>query len=152
MASSAARAATLRRSPIWQKARVYKCNGKHPKQKFSLKVGTVFEDSPIPLEKWLPALWLMVSCKNGVQLLRDSPRFGRHPEVGLVHAASDSHCNEDWRIRPELQAGGADGGPVEVDETFIGGKLKNMHKDRSKVRYRDQRGGATWAKPWSWGC
>ena len=49
-----------------QNARVYKCAAKHPKQKFSLKVGTVFEDSPIPLQKWLPALWLLVSCKNGI--------------------------------------------------------------------------------------
>ena len=47
-------------------ARVWKCYEKHPRQKFSLKVGTVFEDSPIPLEKWLPAVWLIVSCKNGI--------------------------------------------------------------------------------------
>src|SRR5215471_6679926 len=48
------------------KARVYRCYGDHPKVKFSLKVGTVFEDSPIPLEKWLPAVWLLCNCKNGV--------------------------------------------------------------------------------------
>src|SRR6516162_4357928 len=48
------------------KAKVYKCYGDHPKQKFSLKVGTVFEDSPIPLEKWLPALWMLVNDKNGI--------------------------------------------------------------------------------------
>ena len=47
-------------------ARLYKCYEKHPRQKFSLKVGTVFEDSPISLEKWLPAVWLLVSCKNGI--------------------------------------------------------------------------------------
>ncbi|OLD81209.1 MAG: hypothetical protein AUF67_09090 [Acidobacteria bacterium 13_1_20CM_58_21] len=47
-------------------ARVYRCYGEHPKQKFSLKVGTIFEDSPIPLEKWLPAVWLLVNAKNGV--------------------------------------------------------------------------------------
>jgi transposase-like zinc ribbon protein len=44
-----------------EKARVYRCYGDHPKQKFSLKVGTIFEDSPIPLEKWLPAVWLTIS-------------------------------------------------------------------------------------------
>src|SRR5438105_15220521 len=49
-----------------EKARVYRCYGKHPKQKFSLKVGTVFEDSPIGLEKWLPASWLLSNCKNGI--------------------------------------------------------------------------------------
>ena len=48
------------------KARLYRCYGDHPKQKFSLKVGTVFEDSPIALEKWLPAVWLVVNCKNGI--------------------------------------------------------------------------------------
>src|ERR1039457_4084758 len=48
------------------KARVYRCYGDHPKQKFSLKIGTVFEDSPIPLEKWLPAVLLLVSCTNAI--------------------------------------------------------------------------------------
>ncbi|MGH8399365.1 MAG: transposase [Gammaproteobacteria bacterium] len=43
-----------------EKARLYRCYGDHPKQKFSLKVGTIFEDSPIPLEKWLPAVWMLV--------------------------------------------------------------------------------------------
>ena len=45
-----------------QNARVFKCYEKHPRQKFSLKVGTIFEDSPIGLEKWLPAMWLVVNC------------------------------------------------------------------------------------------
>ena len=47
-------------------AKVYKCRTVHPKQKFSLKVGTIFEDSPISLEKWLPAVWLICSSKNGI--------------------------------------------------------------------------------------
>ena len=47
-------------------ARVWKCYAKHPKAKFSLKVGTLFEDSAVPLQKWLPALWLVVNCKNGI--------------------------------------------------------------------------------------
>ena len=44
----------------------YKCYAKHPKAQFSLKVGTIFEDSPIGFEKWLPALWLVTNCKNGI--------------------------------------------------------------------------------------
>lgn len=48
------------------KARVYRCYSNHPKQKFSLKVGTVFEDSPIGLDKWLPAVWLLCNLKNGI--------------------------------------------------------------------------------------
>src|SRR5580658_596817 len=47
-------------------ARVFKCYAKHERQKFSLKVGTIFEDSPLPLEKWLPVMWMVVNCKNGV--------------------------------------------------------------------------------------
>jgi transposase-like protein len=47
-------------------ARVFKCYQKHDRQKFSLKVGTIFEDSPIALEKWLPVMWLIVNCKNGI--------------------------------------------------------------------------------------
>ncbi|HEX4230604.1 MAG TPA: IS1595 family transposase [Bryobacteraceae bacterium] len=47
-------------------ARVYKCYQKHPRQKFSLKVGTIFEDSPIGLDKWLPVMWMLVNCKNGI--------------------------------------------------------------------------------------
>src|SRR5687767_1972577 len=49
-----------------ENARVWKCYGKHPRAKFSLKVGTIFEDSAIPLQKWLPALWLLTNCKNGI--------------------------------------------------------------------------------------
>ena len=49
-----------------ESAKLYRCYGDHPKQKFSLKVGTIFEDSPLPLEKWLPAVWLIVSAKNGI--------------------------------------------------------------------------------------
>src|SRR5271157_471966 len=49
-----------------EKARLYRCYEKHPRQKFSLKIGTVFEDSPVPLEKWLPALWMLVNDRNGI--------------------------------------------------------------------------------------
>src|SRR5258708_27052 len=49
-----------------EKARLYRCYEKHPKQKFSLKIGTVYEDSPVPLEKWLPATWLLANSRNGI--------------------------------------------------------------------------------------
>jgi len=49
-----------------EKPRVWKCYGKHDKPKFSLKTGTIFEDSPIGLDKWLPVIWMLVNCKNGV--------------------------------------------------------------------------------------
>src|ERR1051326_6517587 len=47
-------------------ARLWKCRVKHPRQKFSVKVGTIFEDSPIALDKWLAAIWMIANDKNGV--------------------------------------------------------------------------------------
>ena len=66
MVRCAARTANLTRWATSTKARVYGCNAGHKKAKFSLKVGTVFEDSPIALEKWLPAVWMLVNDKNGI--------------------------------------------------------------------------------------
>jgi hypothetical protein len=115
------------------KAKLYRCYGDHPKQKFSLRVGTVFEDSPIPLEKWLPAVWLVVNCKNGISSYELSRALGVTQKSGwfMLH-----------RIRLAVQSKsfakiGGPGAEVEVDETFIGGKARNMHKSkriRTKVR------------------
>lgn len=107
-----------------EKARVYRCYEKHPKQKFSLKIGTVYEDSPIPLEKWLPATWLLVNSRNGIS----SYEIGRALGVTQKSAWFMLH-----RIRLAVQSGsfkkfgGGENSEVEVDETFIGGKAKNMH-------------------------
>jgi transposase-like protein len=110
-------------------ARVYKCNEKHAKAKFSLKVGTVFEDSPIPLEKWLPAVWMLCNDKNGVSSYEISRALGVTQKSAwfMLH-----------RIRLAMQTGsfmkmGGPGSTVEMDETFVGGKLKNMHKNRKPV-------------------
>jgi hypothetical protein len=102
-------------------ARVWKCYAKHERAKFSLKVGTVFEDSPLPLQKWLPALWLLTNCKNGIS----SYELGRALDITQKSAWFMLH-----RLRLALQAkdGGKIGGEVEVDETYIGGKARNMHK------------------------
>jgi len=115
------------------KARLYRCYEDHPKQKFSLKVGTVFEDSPIPLEKWLPAVWLVVNCKNGIS------SYELHRALGVTQKSAWFMLH---RIRLAVQSKsfvkiGGPGSEVEVDETFIGGKARNMHKDRrikTKVR------------------
>ena len=106
-------------------ARVYRCYEKHPLQKFSLKVGTVFEDSPIPLEKWLPAVWLPVNCKNGIS----SYEIGR--DLGITQKSAWFMMH---RIRLAVQSGsfrklGGEGSEIEADETFIGGKARNMHVD-----------------------
>jgi transposase-like protein len=110
-----------------QNARLYKCYGTHPRPKFSLKIGTVFEDSPVGLEKWLPAVWLIVNCKNGIS----SHEVGRALGVTQKTAWFMLH-----RVRLALQngsltklGGGEGGSEVEADETFIGGKARNMHMD-----------------------
>src|SRR6478736_3278193 len=99
------------------KARLYRCYGAHGKQKFSLKVGTVFEDSPIGLDKWLPAVWLLSNCKNGISSYELSRAIGVTQKSAwfMLH-----------RIRLAMESGsfkkmGFSGKPVEVDETFIGG-------------------------------
>ena len=102
----------------------YKCYGKHPKAQFSLKVGTIFEDSPIGLDKWLPAAWLVINCKNGIS------SYELHRDIGVTQKTA-------WfmlqRVRLAMQTGTFNSqlsGEVEVDETFIGGKARNMHADK----------------------
>ena len=109
-------------------ARVWKCYGKHDRPKFSLKVGTIFEDSPIPLAKWLPAVWMLAACKNGMS----SYELGRALGVTQKTAWFMFH-----RIRKAMQSGTFMkqlSGEVEVDETFIGGKARNMHIAQRKRR------------------
>ncbi len=97
------------------------------RRQFSVKVGTIFEDSPIPLQKWLPALWLLISCKNGVS------SWEIHRSIGVSQKSALFMLH---RLRLALKTGivgkmgGTESSGVEVDETFVGGKLKNMHRDR----------------------
>ncbi len=88
-------------------------------RQFSVKLGTIFEDSAIPLTKWLPALWMLVNCKNGIS----SYEVAR--DLGITQKSA-------WfmlqRLRLALQEGsitklGGGSAPIEVDETFIGGKV-----------------------------
>jgi transposase-like protein len=109
------------------KNRVWKCYTGHAKPKFSLKTGTIFEDSPLGLEKWLPALWLVVNCKNGIS----SCELARDLGVTQKTAWFMAH-----RLRFALTDGGFKllSGEVEADETFIGGKARNMHISERKRR------------------
>ena len=101
------------------KARVWKCYGKHGKAKFSLKTGTIFEDSPLGLDKWLVALWLIVNCKNGISSMEISRDLGITQKSAWFMA---------HRLRLALHLGSFDklSGEVEVDETYIRGKARNM--------------------------
>jgi transposase-like protein len=107
------------------KANVYKCYGKHPRAKFSLKVGTIFEDSPLGLDKWLTAIWLIANAKNGIS----SYELSR--SIGIMQKSAWHMLH---RIRLAMQNGTINklSGSVEVDETFIGGKARNMHATKRK--------------------
>src|SRR5437867_1345831 len=100
--------------------RRWKCSGKHPRQQFSIKVGTIFEDSPIGLEKWLPALWMLVNDKNGISSYEVARGLGVTQKTAwfMLH-----------RLRLAMSAGHMVkfSGRVEADETFIGPNPRNMH-------------------------
>src|SRR4051812_15721450 len=100
--------------------RRYKCYAKHPKAKFSLKVGTIFEDSAIGFEKWLPALWLLTNCKNGISSYELGKALGVPQKTAWFMLS---------RLRLALQPkhGGKMNGHIELDETYIGGRARNMH-------------------------
>jgi transposase-like protein len=104
-----------------ENARLYKCYSKHPRQKFSLKVGTIFEDSALGLDKWLVGIWLIANAKNGIS----SCELARGVGVTQKSAWHMLH-----RIRLAMQKGTLNklSGHVEVDETYIGGKARNMHR------------------------
>jgi transposase-like protein len=102
--------------------RTWKCSKHHSKREFSIKVGTVMEDSAIPLDKWLVAMWMILNCKNGVS----SCEIAKDVRVSQKSAWFMLH-----RIRLSMQdatLGSKLSGEVEADETFIGGKARNMHK------------------------
>jgi transposase-like protein len=107
--------------------RTWKCAKHHSKREFSVKVGSLCEDSAIGLDKWLTALWLLSNCKNGIS----SCELARDLDVTQKTAWFMLH-----RIRLALQdeSFGKLSGDVEVDETFIGGKARNMHLDKRERR------------------
>ena len=105
-------------------------------KQYSVKVNTIFEDSPIRLDKWLTAMWLLANCKNGIS----SYEIAR--DIGVTQKSA-------WfmlqRIRLAMKNKsvlklGYRGGPVEMDETFIGGKVQNMHKSKKPVAATKSRG------------
>ena len=105
------------------KRKLWVCKNKHARQQFSVKVGTIFEDSPIGLDKWLPAIWLIASAKNGIS----SYELSRSLLITQKSAWFMLH-----RIRFAMHRGSFEkaNGTVEVDETFSGGKARFMDKNR----------------------
>ena len=106
--------------------RIWECKGRHPKQQFSVKVGTIFEDSPIGLDKWLATIWLIANAKNGVS------SYEVHRAIGVTQKTAWFMLH---RIRLAMQDGDFTGmsGTVEADETYIGGKARNMHKSKRQA-------------------
>ncbi len=104
----------------YKTVRRWECKGKHQKKQFSVKNGTIFEESLLGLDKWLIAMWLVVNCKNGISSYEIARALG---------ITQKSAWFMDHRIRVALQAGSFDKlhGEIEADETFIGGKARNMH-------------------------
>ena len=106
--------------------RIWKCMAKECHQQFSVKTFSVFEDSPISLDKWLTAVWQVVNCKNGVS------SWEIHRALGVTQKTAWFMLH---RIRLAMRSGswtklGGEGIPVEVDETFIGPKPQKMHRDK----------------------
>src|SRR5208337_5492023 len=99
------------------------CRKKHKAPQFTLKTGTIFEDSPLGLDKWLTAMWMVVNCKNGVS------SYEIHRALKVTQKTA---WFMDHRIRLAMQTGSFEkvSGEFEVDESFIGGLARNMHKDK----------------------
>jgi len=107
--------------------RIWKCLD--CQKQFSVKVGTIFEDSPIGLDKWLPALWMLVNAKNGISSYEIARALGVTQKTAWFMA---------HRIRLAMQTHTFDklGGEVEADETFIGGKARYMHKGKREQKIK----------------
>lgn len=109
--------------------RIWKCKNKACRKQFSIKTGTIMEDSPLGLDKWLCAIWMVANCKNGIS------SYELHRALGITQKTA-------WfllhRIRLAMQSGSFEklSGEVEVDETFIGGKARNMHEWKRKLKIK----------------
>ena len=103
--------------------RLWECKTKHAKRQFSAKVGTIFEDSPIALDKWLATIWLLANSKNGVSSYEIARSIG-------VTQKTAWFMLQRIRLAMQSQGGGKLSGSVEVDETYIGGSARFMHKSK----------------------
>jgi transposase-like protein len=105
----------------------WQCGSKHELRQFTAKTGTIFEDSPLGLDKWLVAMWQVVNCKNGIS------SYEIHRAIGVTQKTG---WFIDHRIRLALGMATHEKftGECEADETFIGGKARNMHLSKRQRR------------------
>jgi transposase-like protein len=110
------------------------------KRQFTVKVGTIMEDSPLGLDKWMIALWLLANCKNGISSYELGKALGIRQNSAwfMLH-----RIREAMGHKSGFKLGGS-GGEIEADETYIGGKAINMHKSRKlklqQIRGEERRG------------
>lgn len=100
--------------------RLWECKGQHSRKQFSAKVGTIFEDSALPLDKWFVAIWMVANCKNGISSYEMARALG-------ITQKSAWHMNHRIRLAMKLGTIEKMDGDCEADETFVGGLAKNMH-------------------------
>jgi transposase-like protein len=107
------------------KPRVWKCYATHSKPRFSLKTGTIFEDSPIALEKWLPAVWMLLNCKNGIS------SWELHRALGVTQKTAWFMLHR-IRLAAQSKTFNKLAGEVEDDQIFMGDKERYMHAGQEK--------------------
>ncbi len=100
------------------KQRRWECRAKHPLKQFSVKTGTIFEDSPLGLDKWLPAVWMIANCKNGVSSYEIHRDLGVTQKTAwfMLHRIREAMTDNDGQLS----------GPVEADEAYVGGKATSV--------------------------
>jgi len=103
------------------------CREKHSAPQFTLKTGSIMEDSPVSLDKWLMAMWMVVNCKNGVS------SYEIHRAIGVTQKTA-WFLNHRIRLAFGMESPEKLSGHVEADETFIGGKARNMHASKRERR------------------
>ncbi len=122
--------------------RFWQCKTRHPKAQFSIKTGSILEESPLGLDKWLPVMWMVANCKNGVSSWEIHRALGVTQKTAWfmlqrIRLGMKDQPFPGWKTK---LGGGTPESEVEVDETFVGGLKKNMHAGK-KVRY-EAKGGA----------
>jgi transposase-like protein len=103
--------------------RIWQCKNVHAKRQFSVKIGSIMEDSPLGIDKWLIATWLITSAKNGISSYELAKSIG-------VTQKSAWFMLHRIRLAMHTESNGRWSGHIEADETFIGGKARNMHKGK----------------------
>ena len=110
------------------------------KKQFTVKVGTIMEDSPIGLDKWMTGMWMLANCKNGISSYELAKNLGIRQNSAwfMLHRIREAmKDNAAFKL-----GGGEEGGPVEVDETFINPNTQKMHNSRRLKMKKAEHAGA----------